>query len=295
MSARPRRLGLYVPWGLFFLACLGWTLYWHVFKHEVEKAWAGAGANVSSMGGELKARSYRFSGFPLHLTMTLEDVALRTRGGVRIETSRLPVSVNLVNPRHIIIGVVAPLKVTDAGGRAQTATAESGQMSIRFDRSRTLQRLSLVLKGARVTDGATTTSAGAFALHLRPDPRSARDYQLLVDATDWRGDGPVAGFGALCPCTHVRAGAVFGVTGAARPFTPDWRGPLKLDWFDVATKAGAFTGNGALKLDAARRPEGALSVAAAGAAPVELKAANGWWTIAGARVAPAGPVQVLPD
>ena len=84
-------------------------------------------------------------------------------------------------------------------------------------------------------------------------------------------------------------------TLASRNPLRTWTGMLRVERFDIGYAQTQVTGDGDLKLDAAHRPEGVLHLTPAGAQPIELRAANGWWTFAGLRMAQARPLYSSAD
>lgn len=298
---RPNRLGLYLPWALFLLLCAGWSAYWFIAKDAAIRATDAAIARVNAAGGEAGYASLRAGGFPLRLTLTLEEARLAPSPDLSFGAKRLPVSVNLTNPRHIIVGLADGFSWRTADGAVHTATMEHGDMSLRLNADNGLARASLDLRKAHIQHSAPgysiaaplATEIGQLLLHVRPDPRSAADSQLIVDATDWRGLTPFAALNDLGPFGHFRAAVVATESASLVSRTPlrTWTGALRIEKFDVAYGDAAVTGDGLLDLDAAHRPEGVLRFTPQGLpAPVELRAAGGWWTLAGLRVAAAKPL-----
>ncbi len=294
MSTSPRRLGLYVPWALFALFCLCWTGYWLYAKDAAVKALDAAIANGGAHGVEASYGDVRAGGFPLRLTLTLTDARAATRmPALQIAAAALPVSINLSNPRHLIVGLAGGLRWTGESGAAQVLTTARGDLSIRVTSDGALARFSLDLEGAEITRaGAAATKIGKLLVHLRPDPRRAADAQLIVDAADWSGPTPFAALNGLSPFAHFRAAVAvtdYATLGTAQPLQT-WSGALRVERFDVGYAGTQVTGDGALDLDALYRPVGTLTLTPAGAQPVALVAGEGWWTFAGLRVAPAKPL-----
>jgi hypothetical protein len=302
---RPNRLGLYVPWAVFLLICAGWCAYWFVAKDAAIRALASGAARVEAAGGTASYAGVRASGFPLRLTLTLDDARFAPTPALAFEAARLPVSVNLTNPRHIIVGLADGFSWTTGDGARHTMTMRRGDMSLRLGPNNALARASLDLQGASVSHGwptgvqfpeplpPITTTIGALLVHVRPDPRSAADAQIIIDATDWQGLTPFAALNDLGPFGHFRTAVVATESASLVSRTPlrTWTGSLRIERFDVAYSDAAVTGDGVLTLDAAHRPDGVLRFTPAGIpAPVELRASDGWWTLAGLRVAAARPL-----
>jgi hypothetical protein len=288
---RPRRLGLYMPWTLFALICVGWTAYWFVARDTALRALDASIARTQALGFEAGYANVRSSGYPLRLTLTLDRLRLADAPvGSYVGANDLAISVNLSNPRHLILG--SKDIAWSIEGMNHMMSAKGAQASLRFLPDGSLARASLDVSDAHVEHhgewvSLPPTTIGKLLVHIRPDPRNAADSQLVIEAENWRGPTPVAALNALAPYQHFRAAVVVtdSATLASRTPLASWKGRLRIERFDVASARGAFAGEGDLALDAARRPEGALR-----AGPLTLRAADGWWTLDGQRVAEARPV-----
>jgi len=291
-APRPRRLGLYIPWALFALICVGWTAYWFVARDAAIRALEAAVERANAAGVDAGYSGVRAGGYPLRLTLTLEDAHATPAPGIAFAAARLPVSVNLSNRRHIIVGLGDGLQWRTDDGAEHAMTVRRGDLSVRLD-DKGLARLSLDLDGARVVHGASAvTDIAKLLMHLRPDPRTSADAQLVIEADDWRGPTPFAALSQITPFTHIRAAIVVTESASLISRTPlaSWDGALRIERLDVAWADARVTGDGALDLDSAHRPVGALQLTPTGGQPVELRAENGWWTLAGLRVAQASPM-----
>lgn len=297
MSTSPRRLGLYVPWALFALFCLCWTGYWFYAKDAAVKALDAQIARVNAAGVKASYFRARADGYPLRLTLTLENFGVSTPE-FGLSASSLPVSVNLSNPRHIIVGFGDDLRWRTGNFLRQWITVRRGQMSLRFDSANALARFSLELDDAHIQgvyDGYRVPNETKFdklLVHVRPDPRRDQDAQVVIEANNWSGPTPFAALNGLSPFAHFRAAVAvtdYATLGTAQPLRT-WTGALRVERLDVDYADRQVTGDGALDLDGLYRPVGTLTLTPAGGEPVALVAAEGWWTFAGLRVAPAKPL-----
>ena len=296
--AGPRRLGLYIPWALFALVALGWTAYWFVARDAALKALDAQVAHANAAGLDAGFSRVDASGFPLHLTLTMQDAHATPFPRMRFTAAKLPLSINLSNPRHVIIGLADGVQWTTADGMAHDLRAAKAEVSVRFAADNKLARASLVMNGVRVAHGSTTpTQIDSLLMHVRPDPRTAADAQMVIDAENWSGPTPFAALNDLAPFPHFRAAIVATESATLASRTPlrTWTGALRIESLDVAYAETQMTGLGELKLDAARRPSGVLHVTPAGAQQVDLVAANGWWTFAGLKLAQAKPLYSSAD
>lgn len=290
---RPRRLGLYIPWALFALFCAGWSGYWFIAKDTALKALDAAIVRANAVGMDAGYTRVSASGFPLHLTLTIEEARATPMPFVRFESRRLPLSINLSNPRHLIIGLADGVRWTTTDGVAHDLQATKGEMSVRFGADNALARASLDVAGVRVAHGSgLPTEIESLLLHVRPDPRNAADAQLVLETKNWVGPTPFAALNDLAPFDHFNAAVVATESATLASNNPlrTWTGAFRVERFDVGYAQTAVVGEGELKLDAAHRFEGVLHITPAGAQPVDLRATNGWWTFAGLRVAQAKPL-----
>lgn len=295
-TAKPRRLGLIIPWTLFALACAGWTAFWFVAKDQAIQRLDAAIISAKARGIEAGYDHVRASGFPLHLKLNLENARIATAALPKLEAARLPVAVNLVDPSHLIIDLKDGVRWTGRDGVAHGIDPTRGAMSVHW-KGDALTRISLDLEGAPTKK---------LLAHLRPDPRTANAWQIAVVL-----EGATSN-------DALRAGVVVDNTDALLSATGDdplaaWiaRGgranveAIELDW-----QGAKMTGAGAFALDAQRRPEGAVTLKAEGQSAAilallgaldagaentaTLSAKNGVWRL-GPATHPAKPLYALPS
>jgi Uncharacterized protein conserved in bacteria (DUF2125) len=298
MSIHRQRLGLYIPWTLFALACLGWTAFWFASKDQAIKRLDAAISQAKVRGIEAGYGSVRASGFPLHLTLTLSDAHVQSAPLPRFEAKTLPVSVNLVDPSHLIIDLKDGVRWTGRDGVAHAIDPTRGAISVRW-KGPTLTRISLDLEGA---------PAPRLLVHVRPDARTPDAWQVAVDISGHETD----------EAERLRLGVVidhtssFASSRVGDPLGPwvDAGGTAKVEALDLDWHGSKVTGAGALSLDALRRPEGAIDVQIAGGADglmalfggqtlqargaATLRAKDGTWRL-GDISAPARPLYALPS
>lgn len=254
MSVHRQRLGLYIPWGLFLLACLGWTAFWFVAKAQAIQRLDAAIVQAKSRGIDAGYGAVRASGFPLHLTLTLSDAHLQSPPLPRFEAKTLPVSVNLVDPFHLIIDLKDGVRWTGRDGETHLIDPTRGAMSVHW-KGRALTRISLELEGA---------PAPRLLAHIRPDARTPDAWQVAIDISGHETDA----------AERLRLGVVldhtsaFTVIRAGDPLGPwiDAGGTAKVEALDLDWHGSKVTGTGDLRLDALRRPEGAIVLQIAGGA-----------------------------
>lgn len=286
------RLGLWIPWALFVAACIAWTAYWFAARDGAHKALEAALARARTAGVEAHYDGVRDSGFPLHLTLTFENLRIDAPT-ISAVAARLPVSINLSNPQHLIVGLANGFSWRTHDGVTHELRTRTGEMSIRMTSARKLARLSLDLADAQVDHGGgERTDIGKLLLHVRPDPRNGADAQLVIEAQNWRGATPFPALDPLGPYPRFRVAAVVTQSATLASHAPlrSWTGALRIERFDIAYSGGAVIGDGQLSLDAAHRPSGVLRLQPQGRQIVELRSSDGWWTLAGLRVAAVKPL-----
>lgn len=296
MSVHRQRLGLYVPWALFALACLGWTAFWFVTKDHAIKRLDAAIVIAKARGIEAGYGAVRAGGFPLHLTLTLRDAHLQSAPFPRLDATTLPVSVNLVDPSHLIIDLKDGVRWTGRDGETHVIDPIRGAMSVHW-KGRTLTRISIDLEGA---------PAPRALVHIRPDARTPDAWQVAIDISGHETD----------LAERVRLGVVldhtsaFTQTRAGDPLGPwvDAGGTANVEALDLDWHGSKVTGAGAMRLDALRRPEGAIELQITGGAnglmalfggqtlqangATTLRAKDGTWRL-GDISAPARPLYDL--
>ncbi|KAF0176946.1 MAG: DUF2125 domain-containing protein [Hyphomonadaceae bacterium] len=296
MSIHRQRLGLYIPWALFALACLGWTAFWFVAKDQAIRRLDAAIVSAKARGIDAGYGAVRASGFPLHLTLTLTGAHLQASPLPRFEAKKLPVSVNLVDPFHLIVDLKDGVRWTGRDGASHEIDPTRGAMSVHW-KGRTMTRVSIDLEGA---------PAPRMLVHIRPDARTPDAWQVAVDISGHETD----------LAERVRIGVVLDHTSALAqtragdPLGPwvDAGGHANVEALDLDWHGSKVTGAGALRLDALRRPEGAIELQITGGADglmalfggqslkssgaATLRAQDGTWRL-GDISAPARPLYPL--
>jgi len=294
MSIRRQRLGLYVPWGLFLIACIGWTVFWFQAKDAAIKRLDVAIVQAKARGVEAGYAQVNASGYPLHLTLTLRDAHLQLAPLPRLDATILPVSVNLVDPSHLIIDLKDGFRWTGGDGVSHLIDPVRGAMSVHW-RGAELTRVSLDLEGA-----PTKT----LLVHVRPDARTPDALQVAVDV-----EGSKAS-------SALRAGVVIDHVGLLReihggdPLGPwiDAGGRAKVEVLDIRLQGTTLTGSGSFSLDGQRRPAGEATLKAEGemlavlavlgtldgSGAATLIAKDGQWRL-GRLEYPAKPLYALPS
>lgn len=294
MNIHRQRLGLYVPWGLFFIACIGWTVFWFTAKDAAIKRLDATIVQAKARGIEAGYTQVRASGYPLHLTLTLRDAHVQMAPLPRLDAAALPVSINLVNSSHLIIDLKDGVRWTGGDGVTHIVDPVRGAMSVHWNGA-ALTRASLDLEGAPTKK---------LLLHVRPDARTPDALQVAVDV-----EGSEAS-------STLRAGIVIDHAGKLRdaragdPLGPwiEAGGRAKVEVLDIRVQGATLTGSGAFSLDSQRRPDGEATLKAEGeilailavlgtldgTSTASLTAKDGQWRL-GRLDYPARPLYALPS
>jgi hypothetical protein len=250
-DAKPRRLGLIIPWTLFALASVAWTAFWFVAKDQAIKRLDAVIVSAKARGVDASYETVRASGYPLHLKLNLTNARVTTAALPQLDAALLPVAINLVDPSHLIIDLKDGLRWTGRDGVTHTLDPVRGAMSVHW-KDGALTRVSFDLEGAPTKK---------LLAHGRPDPRTSNAWQVAVDV-EGAEDGDA-----------LRAGVVIDHTAAllrdVNPADPlgGWissGGRATVEALDMRWQGATMTGTGAFGLDAQRRPAGAVTLKAEG-------------------------------
>ncbi|MBL8559722.1 MAG: DUF2125 domain-containing protein [Hyphomonadaceae bacterium] len=295
-AAKPRRLGLIIPWALFALACAGWTAFWFSAKDHAIARLDSIIVAAKARGVDAHYDGVRASGFPLHLKLNLANVRVSTAVLPLVEARTLPVAINLVDPSHVIVDLKDGVRWTGRDGVAHLLDPVRGALSLHWDDA-TLKRASLDLEGAPTRK---------LLAHLRPDPRAANAFQLALVLEGVDDEALRAGM------VIDHADVLLRSDISVDPLKPwiDSGGRVRVEAIDLRWKGATLTGSGDFALDARRRPEGAVQLKAEGdsvavltllgaldpaaADTATLSAQDGVWRL-GQATHPVAPLYDLPS
>lgn len=281
-----RGLWLAVPWVLFVVAALGWIFYWNYLANESERRLRAWAFDQNAAGASASFDRIVRHGFPVLLRLELQGVNYApARGGWRMTTARADLHIDPLNPQHVILKAEAPIAIMRAEGAVTNITADALLGSWRTDGGR-LAQAGIEADNLVLDDPAQegVLRAQKVVLNIRPDPRTAGEYQLAFDAQTLALPRPVRSFEAFGQdVAALRAAVVVQHPEALLQTSPDdplgpWRDAggrlifdaLVLNWGPLET-----TGSGDGGLDEARRLEGRLVLPVERPAPVLTAIANG--------------------
>ncbi len=191
-----KRLWLIVPWALFLLIAAGWMAYWFVVAGAAERKLAQWASSERGRGAQISYGPVQRHGFPVLMRIELDNVRYRpARAGWDLETPRLDLNVDMLDPGHVIFQSLAPITIHHADGVTHTISSERMIVGLHS------RGAILVQDGIEVVNLSIADSAKPGALHvghatinLRPDPAAPTQYQLALTATEVTLARPVRTF-----------------------------------------------------------------------------------------------------
>ncbi len=279
-------LWFWLMWAGFAGLAAGWVMYWHVLAGEAQTRLESWVAEQNAQGAQASIVRVTRRGFPVLLRLELQDFAYEpARGGWRVNTERVDLHVQMLNPAQVKFEAKAPIAFTRADGAVTSLSASALIASWRTARG------ALAVAGIEADNLALDDPgregimrARKLVLNLRPDPRAAGEYQLAFDAEALTLPRPVRSFEAFgLEVTNVRAaivvehGADLLDSSPQDPLGP-WRdagGRLRFEALSLHWGPLEATGSGQGGLDEERRPQGALELPIDRPGPVFGALANG--------------------
>lgn len=279
-------LWLIVPWTLFVAAALGWVAYWHVVAGEAEKRLNAFVAAQQAQGAEASIGRIERRGFPMLLHLEIHDIAFApARGGWRLQTSQADLHIGLLDTEHLILDLKTPIAISRDDGATTTLGADSLIASLRT-RDGALAVAGVEADNLHLDDPAKdgVLLARKVVINVRPDPRTADDYQVAFDAQGMVLPRHVRSFesfgldvGVLRAAVVITHGAALAQGAQNDPLGP-WReagGRLRFEGLTLQWGPLEADGHGEGGLDAERRIEGELEIPIERPGPVLTAIANG--------------------
>lgn len=281
-----RWIWLAVPWAIFIVLAAGWISYWHIAADEAERRINAAVEEQRAKGATVEIGQIVRRGFPVLLRLEFRDVAYApAEGGWRASTERADLHVNLLNPQHLTLEAEAPIAFARDNGAATNVSADALIASLRTE------------GGALVTAGVEADNLSLddpaqegvlqiekLVLNVRPDPRTAGEYQIAFNASALQLPRPVRSFEAFGQNVETLRAAIVAEQGLALldsapgdPLGP-WReagGQLRFEALELNWGALQTNGSGRGGLDAERRLQGELTLPIEDPAPVFAAISNG--------------------
>ena len=127
---KPRRLGLYIPWGLAVALAIGWSLAWVWMIGETGRRLDAAAAALRGAGWQVSWTDRQIGGYPFRLDVDLDGLTLKDPSGWAVSLPRIESEAYVFAPTHWILAAPDGLAFTRRGGGAVTVTARLLRASV---------------------------------------------------------------------------------------------------------------------------------------------------------------------
>lgn len=279
-------LWLAVPWALFAAAAIGWVVYWHIVAGAAETRIAALVAAENEKGAQVAVVRIVRHGFPALMRLELQGLSYApAQGSWRATSARADLHIALTNPQHVKLEAKAPIEVSRANGAVTRVAADALITSLRSEGG------ALAAAGVEATNLTLDDPAaeGVLAVrtmvaNLRPDPRTAGEYQLALELGHLTLPRPVRSFEAFgLELAALRAAIIIEhaepllSAGNSDPLAR-WReagGKLRFEALGLEWGPLLAQGSGQGGLDEQRRLAGALTLPIEHPGPVFNALANG--------------------
>ncbi len=287
-QARPRRLGLYLPFILLLLLAVGWTGLWLYGRHRVGQGLDEFFARQASIGRIWSCPDRRIGGYPFRIDLSCEKPSFVSSRDAREEIAgtltRLTVTAQTAGAldlAHVIATFEGPLNVTENGRPALTASWRQANASYRGHHRR-LERLSLTIAEPVVTlespgQPAVRLSAQSAEAHVREGlgAQGPNAYDIAIKLNQAAIPPLDEALRTTEPVNLLLDGKVLNMGAFDRR---DWRatienwrnagGTFRVEQFRLAKGAPRIDAKGDIKLDVMRRLEGRLDADFVNAGPL---------------------------
>lgn len=217
---KPRRLGLFAPFGLLLIAVAGWTAFWFAGRAQLERRMDAAVADLGRAGCQVGWSRRQIGGYPFRIDLTLTDARLREPSGWGLQVPLLEAEAYAYAPGHWMFAApqgltfvrpdAGPVRVTGKVLRASLSSLDRRPPSL------DLQGRSLAFQPALGAQPFWLTTAELVELHLRAGPDDQGG--VFAQLTDGR----------------ARPTGLFGRIAGAKP--------VSLTWNSTLSKMSAFSG-----------------------------------------------------
>lgn len=190
-ARRPSRWGLYLPFTVLALLCLGWTAAWFYAAHKAGAIADAFIAREGERGREWMCPDRRVSGFPFRIEIACNrpQLVLKGEDSLRNEArlGALALHARVVDPGHIIALFSPPFIMRGANGDVEL-TWKSGRASLKAGLSgigeMSAEFLDLQLNANRGDLQAPKAAAKSVEMHVRraPGDKPATDLVARLDA-----------------------------------------------------------------------------------------------------------------
>jgi hypothetical protein len=130
-SRKPRRLGLYAPWGLAVLLAIGWSLAWVWLSGETGRRLDAGAAHLRAEGWTVAWSARRIGGYPFRLDVDFDHLDVAEPSGWGVAAPDLKTEAYAWAPDHWMLFATAGVTLMRPGDgpvqvSAQTLRASAG-------------------------------------------------------------------------------------------------------------------------------------------------------------------------
>ena len=191
---KPRRLGLWAPFGLALVAVVALAAAWFWMRGEVEQRLESTRTALTALGWTMDWDRCSISGFPFRLDVTLENPRVREPSGWGLAAPKLKAEAFIFAPSHWV--AVAPDGVVVARRRGGPLHVDANALRASLSETdRSPPRLSVEGLGLTFTAPPGSApfpllSASEFHFHMKSGPADQGGAYVEID-------GALADFGGL--------------------------------------------------------------------------------------------------
>ncbi|MBI1366182.1 MAG: DUF2125 domain-containing protein [Alphaproteobacteria bacterium] len=253
-----RRRAAYAALFIFLAAAAAYALFWVAAAKEMQKAIAGWAGAQQAVDLYVAYGSIRAEGFPAKLRGVVDEAVIGDRQGRGWRARALRVEANLLSPRSLVLSTQGG-QTLDAGrygqwridapdGRARISAAGANGWRLAVSAGPwVVERL----------DRSQKASAAKLDFALAPD----RHDPTRIEARLELNDATIAFGSEQAAIKTLKAEIAIAAAPALAEGAPAWRaagGRADIGAFRLEVDGATLTATGALSLDAAGFPEGAL-------------------------------------
>jgi len=173
-ARKPRRLGLYIPFVLLFLAAAAWTVFWLWARGQVQARMEASVADLSRAGYQISWSRRTIGGYPFRMDVTLADARLREPSGWGLQAPVLEGEAFLYATQLWVLAAPQGLTFVRPQGGPVAVSGKVLRASLsHFERrppSFDFQGEGLTFQPAAGADPFALTAADLVEFHLRAGP-----------------------------------------------------------------------------------------------------------------------------
>lgn len=206
-ARKPRRLGLYLPFFLLFVAGAAWTVYWLWARDQVQTRMEAAVADLSRAGYQISWSRRTIGGYPFRMDVGLSDARIREPSGWGLQAPRLEGEAFLYSTGLWVLAAPQGLTFVRPQGGPVAMTGKVLRASLtNFDRrppSFSFQGEEVTFQPPPEAQPFALAAADLVEIHLRAGPDDEGGVFARVDNGKARPAGPLGRIAGDKPITLV--------------------------------------------------------------------------------------------